>query len=201
MGMSRDGALKRLDGGSTLASCRTFALARSADEALGLLAALESPPILDAAAARRAVGRDPFIVTNDEGFTIYKPWRDKPLREAPQEVAVGPAVSGRLVPTAYGCRLEVRVRKYVPAPSQRTSLVRQALVSAALFAMFLFVAGPHPVLLGIAAMVALGTTIGILTYRRESRAQDIRELLAIVERTFGPHELAARDDAPHRRVV
>jgi hypothetical protein len=182
---------------------RSYELASTKEAALDLLRAPSSPPILSLAEARRApVGTKPFIVLSAAGFTIYKPWRFKIQTvegATGEDLAVGPAITGRLVPTPRGTRVDVRVTKYAPAPAQRRKLGAIAVASTALLIAMVTAVGAHPVLLSLWAVMIVGVMGSILFYRHRRRSQDIRDLLAIVERTFGPLELPSGDDAPHRR--
>lgn len=112
---------------------------------------------------------------------------------------VGPAVTGRLASTPRGSRLDVRVRRYAPAPAQRSKLGAVALGTVAVLVAMMAAVGIHPVLLGLAGVTILGVLTSVIFYGHRRRSQDIRDLMAIVERTFGPLELPSAEDAPYRQ--
>ncbi len=181
---------------------RSYELAKTPQEALDLLRTPSNPPILSPEQAIPVTGSEPFVALSDMGFTIYKPWRFRgtsPEGVRGEDIAVGPAVAGRLVATPRGSRLDVRVVKYAPTPGQRFSLGLFTSILATLLIFILVVAGAHPVALGLVALMGGGSVGSVLFYRHRRRSQDIGDLLAIVERTFGPRELPSGDDAPHRR--
>lgn len=181
---------------------RSYELATTPQEALDLLPAPSNPPILSPEQAMQATGGEPFAVLSDMGFSIYKPWRFRgtsPEGVRGEDIAVGPAVVGRLVATPRGSRLDVRVVKYAPTPGQRFNLGLFTLSLATLIIFILVVADAHPVALALAALMGGGSVGSVLFYQHRRRSQDIGDLLAIVERTFGPRELPSGDDAPHRR--
>lgn len=82
--------------------------------------------------------------------------------------------------------------------SSRVKLGAIALGSFAVLVAMIAAAGAHPVLLGLAGMSLLGVLGSVLFYQHRQRSQDIRDLLAIVERTFAPLELPPGEDAPYR---
>lgn len=160
-------------------------------------------PVLSEAQSREATPRGSFVVLTDDSFTIYKPWAS--MRELGREgalsadITLGPAVVGRVVSEGAGCRVDVHMRPYPPPPSQRTRFAIAVAVFAAFVLAPLVLGGTHPVALGIASISLLGGVAAPL-HRRSDRAQDLRELLATVERVLGPAELGALDDAPHRQI-
>ncbi|MCA9657973.1 MAG: hypothetical protein KC486_06485 [Myxococcales bacterium] len=201
-------SLERRDpAAATLArSQRSYALAKAPREALELLRRPSNPPVLTGAQAKRAkqaTGSDPFFVVDGDGFTLYKPWRALVTAGealASRDLRIGPAVTGRLTPTARGSRLDVHVRRYAVTPAQRLEFVVACLGIAVFVVAPVAVAGAHPIALGISLLTLFGVVASVLLYNRRQRAADIRELLAIVERTFGPLELPAAGDAPRRRA-
>jgi len=201
-------SLERRDpaAGAIAASQRSYALAKAPGEVLELLRRPSNPPVLTDAQARRtkvAKGSAPFFVVDDAGFTLYKPWRALVTSGEGLEshdLRVGPAVTGRLTPTARGSRLDVDIRRYAVTPAQRLEFVLAGLGLALLIVAPVALAGAHPIALGISFMSLFGVLASVLLYGRRQRSKDIRELLAIVERTFGPLELPATGDAPRRRA-
>lgn len=181
---------------------RSYELAETPESALARLRGPTSPPVLSLEEAKRAADREPFIVLRERAFTLYKPWRAR-LQSAEamltRDVRVGPAVTGRLVATARGARLDVDVRRFAVTPAQRRELAVAALGLAVFIVAPIALAGANPIALGLAAAMLLGVLGSVLLYGRAQRERDIRELLAIVERTFGPLELPAGDGSPRRR--
>lgn len=181
---------------------RSYELAKTPDAALNLLDTPSNPPVLSRAEAKRSRGSEPFIILSDAGFTIYKPWRfliTSADGVASRDITVGPAITGRLVPTARGSRLDVGVKKFAVAPSQRSELVLAAVGLSAFVIAPIAIAGAHPVALALAAVSLLGVVGSVLFYRRRQRSEDIRGLLSIVGRTFGPLELSSAGESPRRR--
>ena len=60
------------------------------------------------------------------------------------------------------------------------------------------IANAHPIALALAALMGGGSLWSIFFYDHRRRAKDIRDLLAVVERTFGPLELPSGDEIPYR---
>ncbi len=181
---------------------RSYALAKTPRDVLELLRASSTPPVLSPAQAERTSGNEPFIVLTDDGFTLFQPWRLRvttPEGVSGEELAIGPAVVGRLVETPRGCRLDLRVRRYAPVPAQRRRLRRITVIMLGVLTAMVAATSAHPLLLGLAGVTIAGLMASLLLHRRQQRSRDVRDLLAIVERTFGPLELAASDDDPHRR--
>lgn len=183
-------------------SGRSYELGLTPAAALGLLRSSSGYRVVSAEQAEQAQGTEPFIVVGDDGFTIYKPWRSpNGMLEGALtgDIAVGPAVVGQLEPTPRGARLELRVKPYAPPPGEQTSL-RLGLGGLAFFVLSpLLLGGLSPITFGLSALMLAFSLAGLVSYQRLQRAQDIRDLLAIAERTFGPRELPAAEDAPHRR--
>ena len=103
---------------------------------------------------------------------------------------------------AVGCktsRLDVGVKKYAVVPSQRLELALAVVGLSAFVIAPVAIAGAHPVALALAAVSLFGVIGSVLFYRRRQRSADIRDLLAIVERTFGPLELSSAGESPRRR--
>lgn len=151
---------------------------------------------------RSVTGGEPLLVLENEGFTIYKPWGRRiwtPDGVATDEIAIGPAVVGRLTATPRGCELEMRVKKFGPAPSQRRKLRTVALGTSVVGLAMLVATAAHPIALALVGVSLAGILGSVLLYGRRQRNRDIRDLLSIVERTFGPLELPAAEGAPHRR--
>lgn len=201
-------SLERRDpvAGAIAVSQRSYALAKAPGEALEALGRPSNPPVLTDAQAKRAKvaqGSDPFFVVGDAGFTLYKPWRgliSSGEGLASHDLRVGLAVTGRLTPTARGSRLDVDIRRYAVAPAQRLEFVLAGLGLSLFVVAPVAIAGAHPIALGISLMTLFGILASVLFYGHRQRSADIRELLAIVERTFGPLELPAAGDAPRRRA-
>jgi hypothetical protein len=152
------------------------------------------------AARHRAAGS--ITVLEPDGFAIFAPWISRittPEGVSGEELAVGPAVVGRVMSTPRGARVVVGVRRYAPAPSQRARITMLLVVVPTLLLAFPAVTGGHVIALVLSAIVGAGLAGSVLLTRWGERARDIRELLAVVERTFGPHEIDAHDDSPHRR--
>jgi hypothetical protein len=190
-------------GSSLVQSSRwSYALAKTPAAALELLQAPSNPPVVPIDEVERSNRREPFIVLEHDGFTIYKPWPER--RATPEgvvtagDLAIGPAVTGRVVATPRGSRLDVEVRRYAPAPSQRFRLIATAVgMFAGALAMIIATAA-HPIILALVVICALGLATSILFFRHQQRSQDIRDLLAVVERTFGPLALPDTEGSPHR---
>jgi hypothetical protein len=189
--------------GSSLAQTGrwSYALAKTPAAALELLQAPSNPPVVSIAEAERRHRREPFIVLEHDGFTIYKPWPERLVSVegvvATEHFAIGPAVTGRLVATPRGSRLDVEVKRYAPVPSQRFSLVATTVGLVAGAVAMIVATAAHPIILTLVAICALGLLSSVLFFRHQQRSQDIRELLAVVERTFGPLELPT-EGSPHR---
>lgn len=180
---------------------RSFELAKTPREALELLRAPESPPVLSPEQAKRSRDNEPFTVVGEDEFTIYKPW--SPVRTidgiGARELRVGPAVTGQLVRTARGSRLDVFVRRYAVTPSQRRGLTLPV-AGLGVFALALVVlTGAHAIALGLAAVILGSVAASVLLYGKRQRDEDIRELLAVVTRTYARLELPAASDSPRRR--
>ena len=194
------------DAGAIAVSQRSYALAQAPREALELLRRPSNPPVLTDAQARGAKvakGSDPFFVVDEAGFTLYKPWHgliSSGEGLVTHDLRVGLAVTGRLMPTARGSRLDVDIVRYALAPAQRLEFVFAGLGLAVFIVAPVVIAGAHPIALGISLMTLIGVLASVLLYGHRQRSADIRELLAIVERTFGPLELPAAGDAPRRRA-
>lgn len=202
-------SLERRDpaAGALAGTQRSYALAKTPGEALELLRRPANPAVLSAAEAKRAreaKGNDPFFVVDGDGFTLYKPWRALVTAGealASRDIRIGPAVTGRLTPTARGSRLDVDIRPYAATPAQRLEFIVASLGIAVFVVAPVAIAGAHPIALGISLATLLGVVASVLLYGRRQRSADIRELLAIVERTFGPLELPEASDAPRRRAA
>ncbi|MEZ4384029.1 MAG: hypothetical protein R3A79_22035 [Nannocystaceae bacterium] len=182
---------------------RSYALAEPPDAAIELLRRPDNPPVLSHAEAKQAKGGDPFFVVDGAAFTLYKPWL--PLVTsgeglASRDLRIGPAVHGRLTPTARGARLDVAIRSYALTPAQRREFFLAGLGIALFIVAPVAIAGAHPIALGISLVTLVGVLASLLLQGRRQRAADIRDLLAIVERTFGPLELPEASDAPRRRA-
>lgn len=153
--------------------------------------------------AARARGPKPFAVATGEGFVLYKPWRSG--HDGPNEAmfsgdfTVGPAVEGRVVATPRGARLELRARNFAATPDQRTRAFMGVLSWLAFAVAPFAIGGLHPAALALSAFIFVGGIASTLIHDRKRRAQDLRELLAIVEGCYGPLELPEADPAPHRR--
>lgn len=181
---------------------RSYELAKTPEAALELLRDGSGPRVLSWSQARKASGTEPLIVLDEGGFTIYKPWRS-PRDATPDaalggDFAMGTAVVGRLVPTPRGSHLELSVKRYAPTPVRRVT-VRVTVTSWAFFVIApVLLAGPHPIALALSAFMLIGGVASVTLRERRRRSQDVRDLLAIVERIYGPHELSSAED-PHRR--
>lgn len=181
---------------------RAYELAKTPEQALDCLRRDPSAPVLSLDRARRVKTRAPFIVLNEAGFTVYKPWPtlvSSGEGVASRDLSVGPAVVGRLAPTARGSRLVIDVERYALLPSQRSDFTLACLALAALVIAPVALTGAHPVALAFAAAGLFGALASVFLYRRRERDEDIRELLALVERSFGPLELASAGESPGRR--
>ncbi|PRP91137.1 hypothetical protein ENSA5_57970 [Enhygromyxa salina] len=180
---------------------RSYELAKTPEAALELLREGAGLRVLSRSQARKAGGTEPLIVVGDRNFTIYKPWRS-PRDATPDaalggDFAVGVAAVGRLVPTPRGSRLELRVKPYAPAPARRVT-VGVTVASWVLFVLApVVLAGPHPVALALSAFMLIGGVASVTLRGRRRRAQEVRDLLAIVEGIYGPLELSRGED-PHR---
>lgn len=180
---------------------RSYALAKTPEAALELLRAPSNPPVLARDEAKQFKGREPFIVLDPDGFTIHKPWAGRlitPEGVSTDELAIGPAVRGRLVPTPRGSRLDIRVERYAPTPAERLKMTATLAGFAAVCVAMIIGAAGHPIILGLVGVSALGVLSSVLFFRHQQRSQDIKDLLAIVERTFGPLELPETEGSPHR---
>ena len=182
---------------------RTYVLPHAPSEALALLRGAGGPRVLHEAEVSCARGIEAFIVLRERGFTIYQPWRPATPNHSSAlsgDVAVGPAVSGELVETPRGCQLELHVHPYAPTPAQLPT-VMVAVVDWAVFVLApIILAGLHPVAFALSAVSFFGGIFSVLAYDRRRRERDIRDLLAVVERTYGPHELSALSGLPHREL-
>ena len=182
---------------------RTYVLPHQPAEALELLRSGGGPRVLQEVEVSSARGIEPFIVLRPGGFTIYKPWRPAIPNHSSAlsgDVAVGPAVSGELLETPRGCQLELSVRPYAPTPAQLPT-VMVAVVAWAVFVLApIILAGLNPVAFALSAVSFFGGIFSVLAYDRRRRERDIRDLLAVVERTYGPHELSALSGLPHREL-
>ena len=181
---------------------RTYALAQSTTDALAILRSRSDVPVLAEDEARRSRPGEPFFVIRGDTFTLYQPWSRRvvtPEGAPGDSLELGPAVVGRLVADGPGSRLEVYVRPYAPTPAQSRPFLLTVSGYLLLVATIVVAAGFHPLSLAIMGGMTAASAGSILFYRHRQRARDIRNLLAIVERVFGPEERAALDEAPHRR--
>jgi hypothetical protein len=181
---------------------RRYDLAQTPEELLELLRRDPKLRVLSPEQAKRANKPAPFVILGEAGFTVYKPWPSLVTSGegvASRDLSLGPAVVGRLVPTARGSRLELTVERYAVLPSQRSELALAGLGLAALVIAPVVLTGAHPVALALSAAGLFGALASVFLHRRRERDEDIRELLALVERSFGPLELASAGESPGRR--
>ena len=182
---------------------RRYRLPGSAAAALQRLGEAVGVVFGSRAEARQRRSTKPFVVIEGDRFELYQPWESAlitPEGAIVEDLTIGPAVVGRVVADegADTCVLEIQPRRYAPTPRQAARLtLATSTAGAALLAMVL-AAGPQPLLFALAGLVTLGTAVGLLAYRRAERRRDLHELLALVERTFGPLELPPTDPSPHR---
>ncbi len=181
---------------------RSYELDRSPEEAIEPLRRRSKPPILNEEQAAKRRSLSPFIMLNEAGFTLFKPWGPRvTVGEAlfPTDITVGPALVGRMRRTARGARLEISVKRFAITPAQRFEVARAVVGLGAFILAPIVFAGLNPVALAFAAFMLFGVLGSVLLYRRRQREDDIRELLAIVEGAYGPLELPAASDSPRRR--
>lgn len=182
---------------------RLYELGEWPSQALDRLQHEVGLPVLTEARARQSVPRGAFMVLSEDSFAIYKPWAS--MRELGREgtlsgdITLGPAVEGRVVASGSGSRVKLRIRRYAVPPSHRTRFGMAAGVFAAFVVLPLILGGLQPVALGLSLLSLFGGGAALL-HRRSEREQDVRELLAHVERVLGPVEVGRLDDAPHRRI-
>lgn len=162
------------------------------------------PVLTEAQAKEKTTPTGPFAVVSGSSFAVYKPWAS--MRELGRQgalsgdITLGPAVEGQVVREGAGSRVELRIRRYAPPPSQRLRFTLATAVFTAFVVLPLVLGGAHPVALGLSGLSLLGGVAAML-HRRREREQDVRELLATVERVLGPAEVGAADEGPHRRVA
>jgi hypothetical protein len=185
---------------------RRYRLAEPPAAALARLAEASGVEVVSPTDARSRRSSNPFVVIGEAGFVLYQPWQARlvtPEGALIEDLRVGPAVVGRVEAdpdgNPGGCLVSVRVRPYAPTPRQWLRMAVSLTGTGLLFAAMLLAAGPHPLLLLVAVAITVASGIGLRNYQRDQRRQDIRELLAVVERTFAPRELPAGDRGPHRR--
>ena len=179
---------------------RSIELALGPKQAMDRLRETIRVPVFDLNQARAYRGTSPFAMVEGDGFTIYAPWLT--VRTAgldAGDLAIGPAVTGKVVASDRGSRVEVRVVPYAPSPSQRARVHGVGLGLVGLAIAIVALAPAHPIAWILAGLILGSVGVSLLFRERRRRQNDIRELLALVEGVYGPLELPAGDDSPHRR--
>jgi hypothetical protein len=193
---SKESALAIVPSGTA----RTIALDIDPNHAITRLRETIRVPVFEAAEARAYRGTAPFAVVEGDVFRVYAPWVN--VRTAgldAGDLSIGPAVEGRVVAAERGARVELRVIPYAPSPSQRVRVQGVGLGLVTLALAIVALAPAHPVAWALAGLILGSVAVSLVVRERRRRATDIRELLSIVEGVYGPLELPAGDESPHRR--
>lgn len=188
---------------------RSYRLDRPVDRVLDALEAA-GVPVLRIEESKRVRLRSVYAVVDEQGCVLHAPWRSLGLDARTHELGggssdlfeIGPALRLRAVPDGERTRLEVEVAAYAPTSAQRHSLGLWVGGAGLLVAAGAVASGGAAIVVaGIAAVVggsAVAPFVSLLAGQRRRRQQEINELLALVERVYGPLELPAIDGSPER---
>lgn len=176
---------------------RTYVLALTPTEAIEHLR-LADVPIVDADRARKGRVSGRFIVAEPTGFTLYAAWGSRTSNHGLEELAIGPAVRGRIEACDRGSRVTVTEMPYSVTPVRRgaaaawlTALTAVALITTVL-------AGFSPLTACIAFGIVALVLYGVLVANGRRRRDELNDLLALIEGRFSPLELGP-ESAPLRR--
>lgn len=147
----------------------------------------------------------------DGSVVLHAPWQASDGRARPGDhlggmgndtFEIGPGLRLRTRGEGTATRLDVEVLEYAPSGGQRRNLGLWLGGAGVLIAAgFVVSGGSLGVAAGIVAVVGgsgMAPFVALVATQRRKRQQEIKDLLALVERIYAPLELPAVDGSPER---
>jgi len=176
---------------------RTYVVPMTPAEALERLR-LPDLPFVDAGRAQRAKVSGRFVVAEPDAFTLYAAWGPRVSSTGLEEVAIGPAVRGRIEACARGCRITVSQAPYAVTPARRAAVAAWLAGLGTVAMISTVLAGFSALTAGIAFGIVALFLYGVFVANGRRRRDELNDLLALIEGRFSPLELGP-ESAPLRR--